>query len=200
MSRHDEGRIMDHHADHSPRRGDRHRGAGAGALLHDIIEPLRAGRAALRRGNVRLLILAVLRDQPMHGYQVIQELEARTGGRWRPSAGSIYPTLQQLEDEGLLSAKEVDGRKTYALTTYGQTAAAENPLARHPWFHAADGGEMADLRRLGVQLIGAALQVRKMGSVEAQRQARDILIDSRRRMYRLLADDEGDETQGGAAS
>jgi DNA-binding PadR family transcriptional regulator len=190
---------MDDHTDQPPRRGERHLGAGAG-LLQDIIEPLRAGRAVLRRGRVRLLILAVLRDQPMHGYQIIQELEARTGGRWRPSAGSIYPTLQQLEDEGLLSAKEVDGRKTYALTKYGQAAAAENPIARHPWFHAAEGGEMADLRRLGVQLIGAALQVRKMGSLEAQRQARDILIDSRRRMYRLLADDEGDETPGGAAS
>jgi DNA-binding PadR family transcriptional regulator len=190
---------MDHHTEQSARGRDRHHGAGPG-LLHEILEPLRAGRAALRRGRVRLLILAVLHDQPMHGYQVIQELEARTGGRWRPSAGSIYPTLQQLEDEGLIRGEEIEGRKTYSLTNYGRAAAEESPIARHPWFDKTEGGEMVDLRRLGVQLIAAVLQVRKMGSTEAQRQARDILIDSRRRMYRLLADDEGDETPGGTES
>src|ERR687892_2661377 len=74
------------------------------------------GRGSVRRGNVRNAILAVLRDKPMHGYQVIQELEDRTGGRWRPSAGSVYPTLQLLEDEGLVTSEEIEGRRTYTLT------------------------------------------------------------------------------------
>ena len=69
------------------------------------------GRHRVRRGDVRSAILALLDDRPMHGYEMITELEERTGGRWRPSAGSIYPTLQLLEDEGLVTAEQVDGRK-----------------------------------------------------------------------------------------
>jgi DNA-binding PadR family transcriptional regulator len=69
------------------------------------------GRHRVRRGDVRSAILALLDDQPMHGYEMITELEERTGGRWRPSAGSIYPTLQLLEDEGMVTAEEVEGRK-----------------------------------------------------------------------------------------
>ena len=69
------------------------------------------GRHRVRRGDVRSAILALLDDRPMHGYEMIQELEERTGGRWTPSAGSIYPTLQLLEDEGLVTPEEVEGRK-----------------------------------------------------------------------------------------
>ena len=78
------------------------------------------GRHRVRRGDVRSAILALLDDRPMHGYEMIQELEERTGGRWTPSAGSIYPTLQLLEDEGLVTAEEVDGRKVYSLTDSGR--------------------------------------------------------------------------------
>ena len=73
----------------------------------------------MRRGAVRDAILGLLAEEPMHGYQVMQELGERTGGRWRPSAGSIYPTLQQLEDEGLVTAEDRDGRQTFALTDSG---------------------------------------------------------------------------------
>ena len=72
-----------------------------------------------RRGDVRAAILVLLAEQPMHGYQVISELDARTGGRWRPSAGSIYPTLQQLEDEGLVRSAEIDARRVFSLTDAG---------------------------------------------------------------------------------
>ncbi|HTW98996.1 MAG TPA: PadR family transcriptional regulator, partial [Acidimicrobiales bacterium] len=71
------------------------------------------GRA--RRGNVRAALLALLAERPMHGYEMIQELDTRTGGAWRPSPGSIYPTLQMLEDEGLVTATEVDGRRTFTI-------------------------------------------------------------------------------------
>ena len=83
------------------------------------------GRHRVRRGDVRSAILALLDDRPMHGYEMITELEERTGGRWRPSAGSIYPTLQLLEDEGLVTAEEVEGRKVYSLTDAGKKAAPE---------------------------------------------------------------------------
>jgi DNA-binding PadR family transcriptional regulator len=158
-------------------------------LMHEIFGPLRDGYAAVRRGKVRPLILAVLHDQPMHGYQVMQELEQRTGGRWRPSAGTIYPTLQQLEDEGLVRIEDAEGRKVYRLTDEGRAVAEASPLTRHPWFDKR-ADESMDLRRLAVQLVGATVQVQRVGSSGAQRQAHDILVDARRRLYQVLADDD----------
>lgn len=155
----------------------------------ELFEPLRFGRAMARRG-VRPAILAVLVDRPMHGYQVIQELEERSGGRWRPSAGSVYPTLQLFEDEGLVRSQEIEGRRVYTLTDAGNAAAAASPLQKHPWFDARTGKRSMDLRRLAVQVIGGAIQVSRLGSEEAQDEARDILIDARRRMYGLLAEDD----------
>jgi DNA-binding PadR family transcriptional regulator len=130
----------------------------------------------------------------MHGYQVIQELESRTDGRWRPSAGSIYPTLQLLEDEGLVTSEDVDGRRTYSLTDAGRQAASDTPLSRHPGPGSDAGAEVLDVRKLAMHLVSAAVQVKRMGSPEANKAAGDILVDARRQMYRLLAEDqdEGD--------
>lgn len=149
----------------------------------------RRGRS-VRRGNVRFAILAALQDRPMHGYQVIQELERRTDGRWRPSAGSIYPTLQLLEDEGLLTSEELDGRRTYSLTDAGRKEAAEHPMTAAGGLDtdAADDGP-----HLGRQLRSvaqASMQIERIGTADAQKAANDILVDARRRLYRLLADDE----------
>ena len=84
------------------------------------------GRHRVRRGDVRSAILALLDDRPMHGYEMITELEERTGGRWRPSAGSIYPTLQLLEDEGYIKADDSDGKKVYHVTPEGERYLEEN--------------------------------------------------------------------------
>jgi DNA-binding PadR family transcriptional regulator len=145
----------------------------------------------VRRG-VRTAILAVLVDQPMHGYQVMQELESRSGGRWRPSAGSVYPTLQLLEDEGLVRSEELEGRRVYTITDAGRAAVEESPLTRHPWFDADGGRKATDIRKLALGLVGAAIQVSRAGSPETQAQARKILVEARRDLYRLLADEEGD--------
>jgi DNA-binding PadR family transcriptional regulator len=190
---------MDTHGTHRPihrRRRHREHGPGEGPVsrLHEILDHHRGGSQAMRRGDVRPAILAVLTTRPMHGYHVIQELEARSGGRWRPSAGSVYPTLQQLEDEGLVRSEELDGRRTYTLTDEGRAAAEEVPVRRHPWFDDDAGREAVDLRRLALGLVSAAMQVKRIGSSEANRQAREILIESRRRLYRLLAEDETTET------
>jgi DNA-binding PadR family transcriptional regulator len=146
-----------------------------------------------RRGDVRTAILALLAEQPMHGYQVIQELETRSGGRWRPSAGSVYPTLQQLEDEGLVRGEESDGRRVFSLTDAGRALLAGRAKApTAPWESVGPAGEEAafDLRRLSFQVGAAAMQVAHVGSPGSLDQARDILTDARRRLYRLLADDE----------
>lgn len=162
--------------------------AGAPAL-HELFRAFR-GRSGVRRGDVRGAILGALEQGPMHGYQVIQELESRSGGRWRPSAGSVYPTLQQLEDEGLVQSSEVEGRRTYSLTDDGTAAAADAPGL--PWESLDEADDASDLRRLAMQLIAAAVQVKRVGSTSAVEEARRILIDSRRAMYRLLADEDGE--------
>ncbi len=165
---------------------------------------LRGGGPSLRRGEVRPLILAALAQKPMHGYEVIQALEARSGGRWRPSAGSVYPSLQLLADEGLVTSEEIDGRRTYSLSDAGRAAVAAAPIGRAPWSRGADQ-DTPDIRSLAVQLVGAGMQVQRMGSPAAQAEARRILVDARRRLYRLLADDDsaGDpagDLDGGAGA
>jgi DNA-binding PadR family transcriptional regulator len=155
------------------------------------------GGGTIRRGDIRPLILAALAAKPMHGYEVIQALEAQSGGRWRPSAGSVYPTLQQLQDEGLLSSEEVDGRRTYTLTDAGQRAAAANP-APDPWSD-EEPDDSRDLPRTGMQLMGAVMQVHRIGSAHARAEATRILADARRQLYRLLADDEVEPTAADAS-
>ena len=180
MNQRIEGRGRRGHRDHR----DHHERIGR------LRDALFSGRRSVRRGNVRSAVLAVLAERPMHGYQVMQELESRTAGRWRPSPGSIYPTLQLLQDEGLVTSEEVDGRRTFSLTDSGREAAAESRLLRGSW---ADGGaETADLRKLAFQAVHAAIQVQRIGSPDANRAAREILVESRRKLYGLLADDAGE--------
>lgn len=150
------------------------------------------GRMA-RRGDVRAAILALLGEQPMHGYQVISELDTRTQGRWRPSAGSIYPTLQQLEDEGLVRSEDIDGRRVFSLTDAGTAETARRgETTGAPWEPgpAADADPAFELRRLTMAVGAAAMQVAEVGSARSLDQAREILTDARRRLYRLLADDD----------
>ncbi|MFZ8278296.1 PadR family transcriptional regulator, partial [Staphylococcus aureus] len=79
-------------------------------------------------------VLSLLLEEPMHGYQIIREIEERSGGSWKPSPGSVYPTLQLLTDEGLVRAEESGGRKTYSLTEEGRAAAGEETTERTaPW-------------------------------------------------------------------
>jgi DNA-binding PadR family transcriptional regulator len=150
----------------------------------------RGGRGrGIRRGGIRPLVLDVLTARPMHGYEVIQELEARSGGRWRPSAGSVYPTLQLLADEGLVTSDEVDGRRVYTLTDAGRAAAAAAP-APAPWNDRRP--DQPDLIAQGRQLMGAVVQVERMGSDQAREETARILADARRQVYRVLAEDDAE--------
>lgn len=158
--------------------------------LRAVIGALRAGHDVVRRGDVRPAVLTMLNESPMHGYQLMTELEARTGGRWRPSAGSVYPTLQQLEDEGIVTAAEQDGRRVYTLTEKGRKVAGKSALSAHPWFGRHADAAAFDLRRHAVQLISAAIQVEKVGTEDARRRAREVLVDSRRRLYAILSEDD----------
>jgi DNA-binding PadR family transcriptional regulator len=123
----------------------------------------------------------------MHGYELMAQLEAQSGGRWRPSAGSVYPTLQQLADEGLVTSEDIDGRRTYTLNDAGRAAAAKAG-PRSSWAD-REGDEGGDLRHLFRQVAEAAMQVDRVGTAQARQEAQRILMDTRGSLYRLLADD-----------
>ena len=169
---------------------------GRGGGMWEAMEHLRsqferkAPGARMGRGDVRQAVLALLREQPMHGYQLIAEIEQRTGGAWRPSPGSVYPTLQLLADEGLVVAEEAGGRKTYALTEEGR-AVAEAATEQAPWDASTEreAPAVGALPKAGFELAQAAAQVGRTGSPEQVQEAVDILDDARRRLYSILARD-----------
>ena len=144
-----------------------------------------------RRGDVRAAILAVLAEQPRNGYQVIQEIAERSGGVWKPSPGSIYPTLQQLEDEGLVRAESDGGRRTYALTEDGQAYVADHPEeVAAPWEGMAEASDEDGIKPLIGQVAAAIWQIAAVGTPEQQAKAREALRDLRRRLHTILADGE----------
>lgn len=175
------------------------RGFGAGrpgSGLWEAIDQLRSTfeqrvGPRMSRGDVRAAVLALLAEQPMHGYQIIGEIEQRSGGAWKPSPGSVYPTLQLLADEGLIDAEESNGRKTYSLTAAGRAeveASADRPA---PWEAQAtrDGGGMTALPKAGIELAQAAAQVGRSGTPGQVAEAVEVLNDARRRLYSILAQD-----------
>lgn len=153
-------------------------------------DPRPSGSTRMARGDVRAAVLSLLAEEPMHGYQIIREIEERSGGAWKPSAGSVYPTLQLLADEGLVDAEEQNGRKTYALTDAGR-AAADDADAPAPWEATGhrDGGRHAALAKAGMDLAGAAAQVARTASAEQAGRAVEVLEDARRRLYAILAEE-----------
>ncbi len=154
------------------------------------------GRKA-RRGDIRTAALLLLAEEPRNGYQIMQEVEERSDGAWRPSPGSVYPALQQLEDEGLIRSEEVDGRKLFRLTPDGLARVEErDPEAPAPWEQMSDqpGSKAHDLGKVMREVAFAFTQVMRAGSEEQQEQARKVLITARRELYRILAD--GTEPEG----
>lgn len=125
----------------------------------------------------------------MHGYEMIQELDARTGGVWRPSPGSVYPTLQMLEDEGLVSSEEEGGKRLFSLTDAGREEASAQTTA--PWDEVTEAaGENVLRGREAIgQLMVALQQVMAVGSEAQKARALEVVNDSRRRLYGILADD-----------
>jgi DNA-binding PadR family transcriptional regulator len=148
-----------------------------------------------RRGDVRSAILDVLAAESMNGYQVIQQIAERTSGAWKPSPGSVYPTVQQLEDEGLVEGYDDGGRRRLRLTDDGREYVAQHAdeLADtwRPFTEdtvAPGAGGRADLKPVIGQVMAAVWQVMSTGTPHQQAQVAEILGDTRRRIYGLLAD------------
>jgi DNA-binding PadR family transcriptional regulator len=163
----------------------RHGGFGPG------FGPPMFGRGPKRgRGDVRAAIIALLAEEPMHGYQIITELTERSGGVWRPSPGSVYPTLQALEDQGLVTADQTEGRRVFSLTGEGRAEAEAAGDGPAPWESAARGADrsLVDLRGLMFEVGAAIMQVGRAGSESQVKAVGEILTDTRRRIYLVLAD------------
>jgi DNA-binding PadR family transcriptional regulator len=147
-------------------------------------------RSRARRGDVRAATLLLLEEQPRNGYQLMEEIESRSEGAWRPSPGSIYPALSQLEDEGLIRAEESAGRRSFALTDEGRAYVEEHRAELgSPWEEAGKDvpGELSDLRSQLAQIGIAAFQVMQSGDEQQIAEAKRILGDARKALYRILA-------------
>ncbi|MFE3073999.1 PadR family transcriptional regulator [Streptomyces sp. NPDC059247] len=148
------------------------------------------GRGRARRGDVRASILALLKDRPMHGYEMIREIGERSDGAWKPSPGSVYPTLQMLEDEGLIVSESEGGKKLFTLTDSGRAEAEEGPEA--PWEEAGRGVDweaVNEIRQAGFGLMEAFGQVWKTGSPEQRQKAVGVINEARKKLYLILADE-----------
>jgi DNA-binding PadR family transcriptional regulator len=152
--------------------------------------PFGGGRGRRRRGDVRTAVLLLLAEEPRNGYQLMQEIEERSGGDWRPSPGSVYPTLSQLEDESLIRATEIGGAKAFEITDTGRATLEERGDTPAPWEHDDEGLSPRELRHHIRGIASAAMQVAYSGDEQQVGKAREVLDEARRRLYRLLAGDD----------
>lgn len=149
----------------------------------------RGGRGRVPRGDVRAAVLLLLTEEPMHGYQLMQAIAERSGGRWTPSPGAIYPTISQLEDEALVTVTADAGRKLVALTDTGREhVEARRDAWPDPFADRPAPGPGADLHGLLRELHAAARQVSRTGTDAQLTAAAGILTEARRSLYLLLAD------------
>jgi len=148
-----------------------------------------AGRSRARRGDVRAALLILLGEEPRNGYQLMQAIEERSGGRWRPSPGSIYPALAQLEDQGFIRASERDSTKLFEITDSGREHVGELAGEAPPWDADRESEPFVEIRSLVAQTAEAAWQVAQVGDESQIEQASKLLADTRRSLYRILAED-----------
>lgn len=169
-------------------------GPGGGFPFGGFPWPFPRGRGGqrARRGDVRAGILALLAESPRNGYQIMQALEERSAGKWRPSPGSVYPALQQLEDEGLVRAEEAGNGRLFQLTDQGRAYVKEHAEeTAAPWDWAKSEGDddvvelFSQIRHIG----GALWQIAQAGEPAHIAQARKVLSDTRRALYRILSED-----------
>lgn len=159
------------------------------------------GRRRQRRGDIKFALLGLLAEQPRHGYELIKELEQRYGGFYRPSPGSVYPTLQLLEDEGHLTSETVEGKRVYTITESGRQLLAERQArpdgpghGPHPGFR-GPGPELEGLRQSGMSLVASVMQVARHGTPEQKQAVMQLLDSTRREVYAILSRSGSDDTK-----
>lgn len=194
-------RFNPHQADHEPRARARWEGPPERFGFGGPRRGRRGGPGRrARRGDVRAAALALLSERPMHGYEMIQELEDRTDGVWRPSPGAMYPALQLLEDQGLVVADAGAGKRLFSLTDTGRDEAAKAG-ERKPWDDVTEGidPQQFKLRDALGPIAVAARQVAVAGTPAQQAAATTVLADTARRLYAILAEEPGDSDGSGGS-
>jgi DNA-binding PadR family transcriptional regulator len=158
--------------------------------------PRGRGRGRARRGDVRLALLRLLAEEPRNGYQLMQTIETRSGGRWTPSPGSVYPTLAQLEDEGLIGSTDGEGSRMFTITDAGREHLQTRAQEPDPWEPSDSEGESAltELGPLVIQIGKAAWQVATVGDQAQRARAIEVLSETRRALYRILAEEPPDDS------
>ena len=159
--------------------------------------PFRGGRGRRRRGIVRIALLMLLAEEPRNGYQLMQAIEERSGGRWRPSPGAVYPSLAQLEDEGLIRATEREGTRVFEITDAGREHLEQREDDTPPWASDDDSEAFADLRSQMKQTHIAAMQVAHAGQEGQISRAAEALAEARRKIYLILAEEDEQSAQSG---
>ena len=160
----------------------------AEAFAPAVVGAAGRGRAEAMSAPRRVALLA---ERPMHGYEMIKEIEERTAGAWTPSAGSIYPTLQMLEDEGLISGQEIDGKRRFTLTDTGKAEQESRVGEETPWdaVRAEVDPEQIHLRESVHKLHHSIGQVFHAADEGQQRRVRELLDETRRKIYAILAEE-----------
>jgi DNA-binding PadR family transcriptional regulator len=163
--------------------------------------PARGAKAG--RGDVRSAILALLREGPRTGYQIMSEIDERSGGAWRPSPGAVYPALSQLADEGLIAGEETGGRRTFSLTDAGREYVEQNPhQARGAWESQAqqDAWQLPGLFAEAARLGSGIVQIAHAGTPAQVEAAERLLEQTRRRLYQILAEEDDAEDDADASA
>jgi DNA-binding PadR family transcriptional regulator len=161
-----------------------HRFGGRGRFGREMWGPGGGGRA--RRGDMKFLILTVLADGPRHGYDIIAALEEKSNGRYRPSPGSVYPTLTMLEEGGFVTGEQADGKRIFTITEAGRAMLAAKPAGAAE----EDDDEGVDLKGAAMKLGAAVMQAARAGDGSTQERVRTILDAARKEIYKLLAESE----------
>ena len=167
-------------------------GASAWETLEDMRNQLKRNvDMRMKRGDVRAAILRLLAESSMHGYQIIHEIETRSGGAWKPSPGSVYPTLQLLADEGLIASKEAAGKRTFSLTDAGRAVAEADASKPAPWMTGSDRetGPRSSLAMAGVSLARAAAEVARRSKDDKILEATSVIDEAAKKLKALLAQD-----------
>jgi DNA-binding PadR family transcriptional regulator len=169
--------------DHEHRHGMAHRFGGRGRFGPQMWGP---GGGRARRGDIKFLILAVLAEGPRHGYDIIAALEEKSEGRYRPSAGSVYPTLTLLEEGGFITGVQADGKRVFTITDAGRDMLQNKPAGAT----FDDEGQGVDLRGAAMKLGAAVMQVARTGDDATKERVRTILDSARKEIYVILAESD----------
>ena len=152
--------------------------------------PHRGGSGRARRGDVRLALMRLLAEEPRNGYRLIQEIEERSEGLWRPSPGSVYPTLARLKDEGLIHSTGTEQARRFEITDAGRESLESHAYDPSPWQPASEDTEnpLTTVALLVMEIGKAAFHVASAGDRAQGEHARVLLADTHRALYRILAE------------